>query len=110
MADASDSSMPIMIGEMRGQLRELIHGFNNLSQAMMGLQSSVDKSAHLPGELAELKLRIAALEARMSVIEAEKNQRAGAMSLGSALLRSPAIAWLAALGLGVLAYFERKSG
>jgi len=107
---AVDTSMTLMMGEMRGQLRELIHGFNNLSQIVTGLASSVDKSSHMPGEIAELKVRLTAFELRLSALEAERHQRDGAIGVGQWLLKSPVIGWLVAGGLAVGAWFARKEG
>lgn len=103
-------SMVLMMGEMRGQLRELIHGFNNLSQTVSGLASSVDKSMHLPAEISELKSRVTALEVRMTALETDRSRREAVMGFGQSLMKSPALGWLAAALLAVGAWFARKEG
>lgn len=103
-------SMVLMMGEMRGQLRELIHGFNNLSQTVSGLASSVDKSMHLPAEISELKSRVTALEVRMTALETDRSRREAVMGFGQAMFRSPVLGWIGAAAVAVAAWFMRKEG
>jgi len=78
----------MMLGEMKGQMRELIHNVNTLSAKMDSLTERVVGAAGLPGRVKEL-------EDRMAALEADKNKRDGAMSFGGWLIRSPMIGWLA---------------
>lgn len=87
MTDPIDTT-GMMLGEMKGQMRELIHNVNTLSAKMDSLTERVVGAAGLPAKVKELEDRVAALEA-------DKNKRDGAMSFGGWLLRSPMIGWLA---------------
>ncbi|MDF0543323.1 hypothetical protein PX699_13275 [Sphingobium sp. H39-3-25] len=72
-------------------MRELIHSLNNLIVKFEGLAKTVDSSSHIPVDVADLKLRVSALEA-------SENQRKGAMGLGAVAMR--ALPLLAASGIG----------
>lgn len=78
------------LGEVRGQLRELIHNSNNLRQIM---EAQAPAMHRVPDIIAE----VASLQTRMSFLEAKENQRTGAMSLGGFLLKSPLIGWFFAV-------------
>ncbi len=60
----------LLLGEIRGQLRELIHSQNNTGQ------------------------KLDALAMRVSALEASDHRRAGASGVLSMILRSPALGWL----------------
>ena len=70
-----------MLGEMRGQLRELVHQFNNLAQKFEDVAKAVDASSHLPNQIAENKADIAALQIRVSALETKESERRGAVKL-----------------------------
>ena len=78
-----DQSLPLMIGEMRGQLRELNHNVNNLAQKFEDLMRTVDRTAHLPAAVEENKADIVALAIRVTALEAIEHQRKGAIGLGA---------------------------
>ena len=65
---------------------------NNLAQKFEDLARTVDRSAHLPAAVDENKAKIAALDVRLTALEAIENQRKGAIGLGAALMK--AIPWL----------------
>ena len=91
-----DQSLPLMIGEMRGQLRELNHNVNNLAQKFEDLMRTVDRTAHLPAAVEENKADITALNVRVTALEAIEHQRKGAISLGTALAK--VVPWLVPAG------------
>ena len=93
-----DQSLPLMIGEMRGQLRELVHQMANLAHKFEGVARTVDESKHLPGMISENRASIAALEARVTALDTIEHQRKGAITLGTALLKS--LPWLIPAGVG----------
>ena len=105
-----DQSLPLMIGEMKGQLRELIHQFNNMAHKIEDLMRSVDRTAHLPAAVEENKADIAALNVRVTALEAIEHQRKGAFSLGSVLVKM--IPWLIPAGVlgGVAALVGKAVG
>lgn len=83
-----EQTLPLMLGEMKGQMRELIHNFNNLAQRVEDLIRTVDRTAHLPAAVEENKADIAALGVRVTALEALENQRKGAITLGAALMKT----------------------
>jgi hypothetical protein len=100
MTDPLDTT-GMMLGEMKGQLRELIHNLNTMSAKIDSLTERVVGAAGLPARVKEL-------EERIMLLEADKNKRDGAMSLGGWLLRSPAIGWLATAGIALWALLKGK--
>lgn len=65
-----DPNTLLLLGEIRGQLRELIHTGNNNAQ-----------------KLDQLAVRVGSLET-------ERNRRDGASGVLAAILKSPAIGWM----------------
>ena len=88
-------TMTLMLGEMRGQLRELVHGQNNTASKVDALGHELAKISNLPAEIAELRIRVADLEK-------DRNKRDGAMGFGSWLLSTRFVGWL--VGIGALAW------
>lgn len=68
--DQLESSSLLLLGEIRGQLRELIHTSNNTS------------------------LKLDALASRVAALEASDNRRQGASGLMAMIMKSPALGWL----------------
>jgi hypothetical protein len=92
-----DLSTPLMLGEMRGQLRELVHTVNNLAQKFEDVARAVDKTSHIPTAVAENRAATVALEVRVTALEASENQRKGAVKLTEWAIR---VVPFAALGAG----------
>lgn len=69
MVPEPDLNTAMILGEIRGQLRELIHTGNNNAQ------------------------KLDALGIRVMTLESERSRRDGASGVVSAILRSPAIGW-----------------
>jgi hypothetical protein len=84
---AANRDINIMLGEMRGQLREMIHTVNNISQKQDAMSIAVIEAKGLPVEVTALRLRVTALET-------ERNKRDGATGVISALMRSPTLGWI----------------
>jgi predicted RNase H-like nuclease (RuvC/YqgF family) len=100
MTTESDlQSMGLMLGELRGQSREMIHQMNNLSSKLDAIAHEVSKSSHLGGEVEKLKERV-------TVLEDKENQRTGAVNLGAWLLKTPLVAWVAAAGVALWAFLK----
>ena len=64
-----DTGIALLLGEIRGQMRELIHSTNATG------------------------MKIDALAARVSALEAEHHRRQGASNVLQTLLRSPMLGW-----------------
>lgn len=103
MASKPEESGPLMmtIGEMRGQLRELIHAMNNTAQKVNDLWDRVAPMQSIADGVKRNSDSIADHEGRISRLEAAENRRDGAMGLGGWLLKAaPAItAFLAGAGI-----------
>jgi len=98
----------LMIGEIKGQLRELVHSINNQGQLLNNLTDKMSVTQNLPEKIKSQAEEIADLKLRVTALEAVENRRVGAVGLGSTLLRSPLIGWLAGAALAVWAFIERK--
>ena len=92
----------MMLGELKGQMGELIHNVNNLSRKVDVLAERVIGAAGLPAKVKDLEDRIA-------VLEADKNKREGALGFGASLLKSPALAWLAGAAISAWAILTGKA-
>jgi hypothetical protein len=84
MSEQGDPNSLLLLGEIRGQLRELIHNGNNNS-----------------AKLDALGIRVAALETNES-------RRAGERGVVQALFRSPALAWLISAAITAWALLTGK--
>lgn len=69
-ATALEESVPFMLGQIQGQLRELIHSSNNNGQ------------------------KLEALGVRVAALEAANDRREGASGVIQSIMKSPAIGWL----------------
>ena len=86
MSLPGDLDTGMLLGEMRGQLREPIH--QNASTAMK-IDSLMEQSVAMRG-----------IPARLTALETEKHMRAGAKGLGEWLMRTPILGWLMAMVAG----------
>jgi hypothetical protein len=77
----------MILGEMRGQLRELVHTVNNLSGKFDGLTREVIALGPLAADIGEIKRRIAELEKT-------GNQQTGAGAVAKMVLNSPLAYWV----------------
>lgn len=83
-AEALEASVPFLLGQIQGQLRELIHSSNNNGQ------------------------KLEALSARVGALEAANERREGAAGVLAVLLKSPAIGWLAGAAISAWAVLTGK--
>ncbi|KEZ17145.1 hypothetical protein CP98_03643 [Sphingobium yanoikuyae] len=91
-----DQSMALMLGEMRGQLRELVHQVANLAQKFEDVAKTADATKHLPDLITDNKTKIAALEVRVTALEAVESERRGAVKLSGWLIKTVPFASLGA--------------
>ena len=91
----------MMLGELKGQMGELIHNVNNLGRKVDVLAERVIGAAGLPAKVKDL-------EDRVVVLEIDKNKREGAMGFGAWLLKSPTIGWLVGAAISVWAILTGK--
>jgi hypothetical protein len=98
----------MILGEVRGQMRELVHTINNLSLKFDGLSREVIGLGPLATDIGEMKVRLAAMEVRLTALETERNRRDGANGLLSMILKSPALGWLAGAAISAWAILTGK--
>ena len=79
-----DTGIILLLGEIRGQMRELIQSSNSTG------------------------IKIDALAARVSALEAEHNRRQGASNVLHALLKSPVLGWLVGVSVSAWAVLTGK--
>ena len=120
-----DNGIVMILGELRGQFREMIHTMNNMAMKVDGLANIVLKAENLPEAVKDHEGRISALEAianqrvhipntvadhdgRLKALETVENKRAGAMGLGGWLLKSPLVGWLATAAVTAWAFIEGR--
>lgn len=96
MADPSDlGALTLAVGEMRGQLREIVHGQNDMRQKVDFL---TEKAL-----LAPTAATVEALTKRIDALEADRDRRDGATNLGVAILKSPTLGWVVGIVVAALA-------
>lgn len=89
MPDPSDlGALSLAVGEMRGQLREVVHSQNNIAQKVDFLTERA--------LLAPTTAQIEALTKRVDALESEKDRNDGAKGVFAAILQSRFAAWIAA--------------
>ncbi len=79
-----ETGVALLLGEIRGQMRELIHSTNNAGQ------------------------KIDALAVRVAALEAEHNQRKGAASIVSTIMKSPTLGWIVGAAISAWALLTGK--
>ena len=107
MAEMSQTSdLHIMLGEIRGQLREMIHTTNNTSAKVDALTREVIEIKGISTTVAAMEVRLQAVEAKIDTLETDKDRRAGAISLGEWIVK--VVPW--AVGGAVFALVARLLG
>ena len=87
MTDPVNQDM--ILGELRGQVRELVHSVNNLNQKFDGLTREVIA-------LGPLAVQIAEIRADVTKLKETQLQTTGAKNLAVWFVQSPIFAWVAA--------------
>lgn len=99
----SPENTDLIIGEMRGQLREVVHSVNNLSTKFDALSREVMALATFATELGKL-------QAKVDLLEQQKHRTEGATGLLGTLLKSPALGWLVGAAITAWALLSGKVG
>lgn len=92
------NALAVKVGEISGQLRELVHSQNNMSMKLDGLTEKL--------LTAPTQADFQALSARVALLEAEKNRTDGAKGVFAAVMRSPMAAWAAAIIAAIWGAFK----
>lgn len=80
-----ETGVPYLLGQIQGQLRELIHSSNNNGQ------------------------RLEALSVRVAALEASNDRREGAAGIVSMILKSPMIGWFVGVAVSAWALLSGKA-
>lgn len=99
MPDATNQDM--ILGEMRGQLRELVHSTNNLSMKFDALSREVIGLGPLAADVAELKIKV-------DTLETDRARREGQAGILGTIARSPALGWLVGAAITAWAILTGK--
>lgn len=75
------TSLAVMVGEIRGQMREVVHTLNNVSSKIDGLSREVIAMGPLAAEIAELKGDIKLAKAEIDILKEIKSEQKGATNL-----------------------------
>ena len=97
----AEVNQDMILGEMRGQLREVVHSLNNLSGKVDGLSREVIGLGSLAGDIGDIK-------ARLAVLEVGRNRQEGATSALAVVLKSPTLGWLVGAAITAWAILTGK--
>lgn len=104
--EANQNAM--ILGEMRGQLREVVHGLNNLSQKFDGLTREVVALGTLAPLVGKMEALIEAQEIRIKALENQQKAVSTTANNIKAVLNSPALAWLFLFAVAIWAKVSGK--
>lgn len=79
-------SNDMILGELRGQVRELVHGVNNLSGKFDALTREVIALGPIAADIQKLK-------ADVEELKSSSNKQSGAVATVTAILHSPVLLW-----------------
>ena len=80
----------MILGEMRGQLREVVHSMNNLTTKFDSLTREVIG-------LAVLGPKVTELETRIGYLEASRQRQDGAIGIVGTIIKGPLLGWIVGL-------------
>lgn len=84
MDEIVNNNHDMVLGELRGQVRELVHGVNGLNMKVDGLTREVVALGPLGADIAEIKARLAKLER-------SDGEQSGAFNILKLILTSPVV-------------------
>lgn len=91
----------LILGEIRGQLREVVHSQNNMNMKIDGLTREVVGFAAIAEDVGELK-------ADVRQLKDHDHRRQGAEGTLAVIIKSPLIQWLATVALGIWVFVTTK--
>lgn len=98
----------LILGELRGQLKELIHSTNNLHGKVDGMGREVMAITFLAKDVSDLKVAQAALETRLGVQEKLSERNIGGKEAFGLIMKSPLLGWLFVAAAVLFAIFRDK--
>lgn len=93
-SEESYVTQDMVLGELRGQMREVVHAMNNLRVGFDQMSREIGALGALSQSVNGLSTQLGQIEGRLRALEAESQRSAGARSLGAMALKSPALAWV----------------
>lgn len=105
---AEPVNQDMILGELRGQVRELVHSTNNLNAKFDALTREVIALGPLGQTIAENRAAIQAMQLSIKALEAGQERQAGARNLAAWFLQSPVMGWLVAAALFAAAWWKSK--
>lgn len=106
MTDTGDiQSLAVAVGEIRGQVREIVHSTNNISTKVDALG---EKVLPLATQVVAFSKDVEELKRRMSILEQEKHERDGASNVIGTIVKSPALGWIVFVGGAIWAAITGK--
>lgn len=96
----------MILGELRGQVRELVHGVNGLSQKFDLLSREVIGLGPLATGIAKLESGLKDALERIDTLETEQTRRDTERGVLQAIFKSPAMAWLTGILMAAAAYLK----
>lgn len=96
-----NTTLAMLLGEIRGQQREMVHSLNNLSGKFDGLAREV-------GGLGALAMIVGKLESDVQILKDARSKADGASSAWATILKSPAIGWLFTGAVALWAFLTGK--
>lgn len=94
------TALAVMVGEMRGQLREVVHTLNNVSSKIDGLSREVIAMGPLAAEIASIRGELKLAQSEIGSLKSERDQRKGAAGLVEWVMKH----WPGVIGFLVLIY------
>ena len=107
-AEQDVTSLAVMVGEMRGQLREVVHTMNNVSSKIDGLSREVISLGPIAADIAEIKAEVRLNKTEIEALKKDRDERTGASNLISWVFRNwPGVVGFVLL-IGILLRAEGK--
>lgn len=89
--------LALALGEMRGQLKELVHNVAGKAQRDEAMGRTIAKLESIPDDIKEIRKSIGEIESRMAQVELKQGQEEAKQGLLWAIFKSPTTAWVIAL-------------
>jgi hypothetical protein len=71
------TGLAVMVGEIRGQMREVVHTLNNVSSKLDSIGREVISMGPLAADIAEVKGELKAASVKIELLEKAKNKQEG---------------------------------
>ena len=107
-SDSGSDSNAMILGELRGQLGQVMQGLTSLNGKVDGLSREVFMLGPLSADLGEMKAKVTAADERIRLLEDKQTKRDGRDGLLVLAVKSPALGWLAGAGAATWAILSGK--